>query len=133
MEGGETMSGKRMGGLGKLSDFGRSTPTTPATSAKEAGSPQPKSETDSSPPKSKEPKKKAEKPVTINIKIGRDQQEWLAETARQVRDNNTDPVPAADRCYPQHLIQVAIDLLASSSVDWSEIRTPEDLRKQLNI
>ena len=123
------MSGKRMGGLGELSDFGRSTPTTPA---KEPEQPQAKSEAVRPPSEVKEPKR-AEKPVTINIKIGRDQQEWLAETARQVRDNNTEPVPAADRCYPQHLIQVAIDLLASSSVDWSEIRTPEDLRKQLNL
>lgn len=123
------MSGKRMGGLGKLSDFGRSASVPPA---KESEPPQVKSETVSAPSKVKEPKK-LEKPVTINIKIGRDQQEWLAETARQVRDNNTEPVPAADRCYPQHLIQIAIYLLASSSVNWSEIRTPEDLRKQLNL
>lgn len=126
------MSGKRMGGLGKLSDFGRSTPSTPAPPAKEPELPQVKSESASSPPEAKE-LKKAEKPVTINIKIGRDQQEWLAETARQVRDNNAEPVPASDRCYPQHLIQIAIDFLATAPVDWAEVRTPEDLRKQLNL
>jgi len=130
---------KRLGGMGKLSDFGRSTPTTPANSTQPAREPAPTQielEAASLPPsKPKEQKKpkKAEKPVTINIKIAREQQEWLAETSRQVRDNNTEPVPSSDRCYPQHLIQIAIDLLAASSVDWTETRTPEDIRDQLNL
>lgn len=34
-----------------------------------------------------------EKFVSINIKVTRDQHEWLNDTARTVRDNNTDPVP----------------------------------------
>ncbi|GAQ00204.1 hypothetical protein [Leptolyngbya sp. NIES-2104] len=128
---------KRMGGLGKLSDFGRSTPEFP-TSTTQPEAPetsQPEVEIVSLPAKSKEQKKlkKVEKPVTINIKIAREQQEWLADIARQVRDNNPDPVPASDRCYPQHLIQVAIDLLASAPVNWAEVRTPEELRKQLNL
>jgi hypothetical protein len=71
--------------------------------------------------------------VTINIKIAREQQDWLADTARQVRDNNAEPVAAGDRCYPQHLIQAAIDLLASAPVDWSEVRNVKDLRNQLNL
>ena len=132
---------KRMGGLGKLSDFGRSTPTSPTsttapTPPEELKPPQPEIEAiGSPPPKPKEQKKpkKVEKPVTINIKIAREQQEWLANAARQVRDNNLDPVPANDRCYPQHLIQIAIDLLASAPVDWAEVRTPEDLRTRLNL
>jgi hypothetical protein len=129
-----------MGGLGKLSDFGRSTPepSTPATPTSRPEAPetsQPEVETVSPTTKPEEQKKpkKVEKPVTINIKIAREQQEWLAEIARQVRDNNLDPVPASDRCYPQHLIQIAIDLLASAPVNWAEVRTPEELRKQLNL
>jgi hypothetical protein len=130
---------KRLGGLGKLSDFGRSRPTTldvPTTPSDEEPTQKPEEpEGDSilSKPKGQKKPKKAEKSVTINIKIARDQQEWLADTARQVRDNNTEPVPSSDRCYPQHLIQIAIDLLAASSVDWTETRTPEDIRDQLNL
>ena len=52
-----------------------------------------------------------EKLVTVNIKITKSQKDWLAQTATQVRDNNTEPVPPAERVYPQHLIGVAIDLL----------------------
>lgn len=118
---------KRLGGLGKLSDFGRSTPTAPTTP-----SPRELEPTQIEPEAQKKPQK-AEKQVTINIKIAREQQEWLADTARQVRDNNIDPVPSIDRCYPQHLIQVAIDLLTTAPVDWTEVRTAEDLRKRLNL
>lgn len=123
------MSNKRMGGLGKLSDFGKSAPSTPPSSEAEFTS------TKIEPPLAspEPPHKKQEKPVVINIKIAREQQEWLANTAQQVRDNNDVPVPAGDRCYPQHLIQVAIDLLATASVDWSKVRNIEDLRKHLNL
>jgi len=126
---------KRMGGLGKLSDFGRSTPDVPDSTtppARESESLQTEAKAISLPSKPTE-LKKGEKSVTINIKIAREQQEWLADTARQVRDNNLDPVPAGDRCYPQHLIQIAIDLLAAAPVDWAETRTPEDIRKHLNL
>jgi hypothetical protein len=61
------------------------------------------------------------------------QKNWLAETASQVRENNTEPVPPSERVYPQHLIGVAIDLLESADVDWDEIKNVEDLRKQLNV
>jgi hypothetical protein len=51
---------------------------------------------------------RSEKPVSINIKISRQQHEWLNDTARVVRDNNVNPVPPGDRVYPQHLVSVAI-------------------------
>ena len=77
-------------------------------------------------------KKKQGKLVTVNIKIRKDQKDWLTDTASQVRDNNTDPVPPAERVYPQHLIGVAIALLQNVDVDWGEVKNVEELRKQLN-
>ncbi len=74
-----------------------------------------------------------EKPVTINIKISRQQHKWLMDTARTVRDNNLEPVPPGDRVYPQHLIGVAIELLATTDIDWSQVQNVEDLKQQLNI
>jgi hypothetical protein len=74
-----------------------------------------------------------EKLVTINIKITRVQQEWLTDTARQVRENNLDPVPPAERVFPQHLIGVAVDLLRKAEVDWSQVKNVEELRKWLNL
>jgi hypothetical protein len=118
---GAAMSTKRMGGLGKLSDFGRTSTTNETPSEPQAEPPQ------------KIPTETREKLVSVNIKITRTQQEWLADTARQVRENNNLPVPPAERVYPQHLIQVAIDLLQASGVDWSNIQNAEDLKKYLNI
>ncbi len=74
-----------------------------------------------------------EKPVTVNIKISRTQHEWLTDTARTVRDNNTEPVPPGDRVYPQHLIGVAIELLQAGDIDWNEVRNVEDLKRLLDI
>ena len=74
-----------------------------------------------------------EKPVTVNIKISRTQHEWLTDTARTVRDNNTEPVPPGDRVYPQHLIGIAIELLQAGDIDWSEVRRVEDLKRLLDI
>ena len=115
------MSTKRMGGLGKLSDFGTTSTTNDTLSSPQAEKPQ------------QTPTDTREKLVSVNIKIPRTQQEWLADTARQVRENNILPVPPAERVYPQHLIQVAIDLLHASGVDWSKIQNAEDLKKYLNI
>ena len=70
--------------------------------------------------KAKRKTRAKEKQVTVNIKILGHQKDWLSETAQTIRDNNEDPVAPADRVYPQHLIQVAIDLLQSSEVDWSK-------------
>ena len=69
----------------------------------------------------------------MNIKITKSQKDWLAETATQVRDNSTEPVPPAERVYPQHLIGVAIDLLNGAQVDWTQVKNVEDLREQLNL
>jgi hypothetical protein len=78
-------------------------------------------------------KQKQDKPVTVNIKIRKDQKDWLADTASQVRENNLEPVPPAERVYPQHLIGVAIDLLQNMNVDWGEIKNVEQLREYLNL
>lgn len=71
--------------------------------------------------------------VTVNIKIRKDQKEWLTDTASTVRDNNTDPVAPSERVYPQHLIGVAIDFLEAAGIDWGEVRNVEELREQLKL
>lgn len=71
--------------------------------------------------------------VTVNIKITREQQDWLATTARQVRDNNITPVPPGERVYPQHLIGVAIELLQNSNIDWDQVRNTADLKNNLKL
>lgn len=78
-------------------------------------------------------KQKKEQLVTVNIKIRKSQKEWLTDTASTVRDNNTEPVPPAERVYPQHLIGVAIDLLEAAGVDWGEVKNVEQLREYLNL
>jgi len=129
-----TRKGSRMGGLGKLSDFGK-------TSLPQL---EPESESTESTERVKEPELKASPPgrqqlpahkklVTINIKIPRSQQSWLTETARTVRDNNDTPVAPSERVFPQHLIGVAIDLLRDTDIDWSTVRNLEDLRQQINL
>jgi len=134
VEGDMTTKGSRMGGLGKLSDFGKiSLPHK-----------EPESEPTESKEQVREPELKAtptirqqqadhEKLVTINIKIPRTQQGWLSETARTVRGNNDTPVAPSERVFPQHLIGVAIDLLRNSNIDWSQVRNVEDLRQQLML
>lgn len=121
--------GSRMGGLGKLSDFGKtSKPEPEATSSPAKVS---SSELEASPPVGQQPEQ--EKLVNINVKITRTQQTWLSQTARTVRDNNNTPVAPSDRVFPQHLIGVAIDLLHSTDIDWNTIRNIEDLRQQLKL
>jgi hypothetical protein len=78
-------------------------------------------------------KQKKEQLVTVNIKIRKDQKEWLTDTASTVRDNNTDPVAPSERVYPQHLVGVAIDFLEAAGVDWGEVRNVEELREQLKL
>ena len=125
-----------MGGLGKLSDFGKPVPSKVATQDQsvETGPLPPQPGPNQSP--SVTPKlqsKPLEQFSTINIKIKREQHQWLSETARQVRDNNLEPVPPSERVYPQHLIGVAIELMKSRKLDWSKIKTVEDLQKQLRL
>jgi hypothetical protein len=74
-----------------------------------------------------------EKLVTVNIKILQKQQEWLTDTAKTIRGNNSAPVPPGERMFPQHLIGVAIDLLQSRKVDWSKVKNEQDLRKALKL
>ncbi len=124
---------KRMGGM-KLSDFGSPTAQEtdePAAIAQPVVTEPPTRAAKSTRPKAKP--KQEERLVTVNIKIKESQQEWLTDTAKQVRQNNDVPVPASDRVYPQHLIQTAIDLLQSSEVDWANVRNIEDLRQALNL
>ena len=112
--------------MGKLSDFGRTAPAeTP-----EPAPPMP-------PTKQKKRVKKSvpkqERLVTVNIKVNESQQEWLADTAKQVRRNNNEPVAAIDRVYPQHLIGIAIDLLKESDIDWEKVQNIQDLKEVLDI
>lgn len=124
------MSKSKMGGM-KLSQFSgiRSNETETPTDSPQESTPETASVKESAP---KKPTPK-EKPVSINIKISREQHEWLSDTARIVRDNNIDPVPPGDRVYPQHLIGVAIELLRNSDIDWSQMKDTEDLKQQLKL
>lgn len=119
-----------MGGM-KLSQFSgiRSNETETPTDSPQESTPETVLVKESAP---KKPTPK-EKPVSINIKISREQHEWLSDTARTVRDNNTDPVPPGNRVYPQHLIGVAIELLLHSDIDWSQMKDTEDLKQQLKL
>lgn len=126
----------RMGGLGKLSDFGKTSKAQ--AQAEPAVVEGPKTEEVAAPPPPEptpqpEPQKQTDKLVPINIKITRRQQEWLNDTARTVRENNSEPVPPNERVFPQHLIGVAIDLLQASDVDWSQVKNIEELRKILDL
>jgi hypothetical protein len=132
------MPEKRMKKMPTLSSFGQTTSILPAAKAEPDAAPieteQPEStapivEQPTAPKRTKAAKPKAaERMVTINIKIPQSQQDWLADTARDVRANNDEPVPSSDRVYPQHLVQAAVDLLKSSNVNWAEVRNIKDLR-----
>ena len=133
---GSEMSTKRMGGMGKLSDFGKS-PTSPVSEISPAVPDVVVTSTEVVAPKivtKATPKKVAEdKLVTVNIKIKRSQQEWLADTAQAIRSNNTEPVSPSDRVFPQHLIGLAIELFKNADVKWDEIKTVKDLKQYLNL
>lgn len=153
MENMSSKKGKRMGGLGKLSDFGQT--SQPVKS---------KSESSAEPPTSQKVEQQQQEVtvglrptlgdsvdvksvldpelwdegtekriVNINIKITRAQQSWLSETARKVRDNNNTPVPPSERVFPQHIIGVAIDLLQDTEIDWNQVKNTDDLRQQLKL
>lgn len=124
--------GARMGGLGKLSDFGKTSKPKPEPEPTSSPEKVDKKELEASPPVGqKQPEQ--EKLVNINVKITRTQQTWLSQTARTVRDNNNTPVAPSERVFPQHLIGVAIDLLHSTNIDWNTIKNIEDLRQQLKL
>jgi hypothetical protein len=134
------MSKSRMGGLGKLSDFGgKSTQqqVEPVIVSKVETTEQAlKTEISVSKIVQETARKKLEttvKVVTVNIKISRDMHNWLSDTAQSVRDNNNVPMPANERVFPQHLIGVAIELLKKTPIDWTQIKTVEDLKKHLKL
>lgn len=109
---------KKISGLGQLSQLsGLSSQSSSSQSSK--------------PKKTK--KSTSEKLTSINIKIHKEQKDWLTKTASQVRENNSEPVAPSERVYPQHLIRIAVDLLQSSEVDWSQVRNIDDLQEQLNL
>lgn len=120
---------KRMGGMSKLSDFGRSQDTLAAIEVEELAP----TKTTIKKSSAKAIKAEPEKSVSVNIKVPSSQQKWLADTAQQVRGNNDLAVAAADRVFPQHLIQVAIDLLKAQGIDWTEVKNVADLRDSLKI
>ena len=127
----------RMGKMGKLSDFGQS-PKAPALIVEQE--PEDKiaiavaveeSAFELPAPIQSGESQQTEVMVNVNIKMSQSQQEWLAATAKTVRRNNSLPVPAKERVYPQHLISLAVELLQSANVDWEEVKTIADLRKRL--
>ena len=139
---GSEMSTKRMGLMGKLSDFGKSPVVSPVATVNETVKEEPpvttvavitNTEVIAKKVASKTKKVAQEKLVTVNIKIKRSQQEWLADTAQAVRSNNTDPVSPSDRVFPQHLIGVAIELLKNADVDWEKIKTLTELKDYLKL
>ena len=79
------------------------------------------------------PSEQTAKLVNVNIKITKTQKDWLNEIAFEIRDNNQHPVPPNERVYPQHLIGVAIDLLKSADIDWTQIKSEQDLRTHFNL
>lgn len=135
------MSDKRMGGM-KLGNFSgikkiQAEPTKPPELESEVKPTETESvktaKSEAKLVKKTKTKQKKEQLVTVNIKIRKNQKEWLANTASTVRDNNTEPVPPSERVYPQHLIGVAIDFLEAAGVNWGEVRNVEELKEQLNL
>jgi hypothetical protein len=127
----------RMGKMGKLSDFGQS-PSLPAPIVEQE--PEEKialvvaveeSAVELPTPAQLGESQQTEIMVNVNIKMSQSQQEWLAATAKTVRRNNSLPVPAKERVYPQHLISLAVELLQSADVDWEDVKTIADLRERL--
>ena len=128
----------RMGKMGKLSDFGQSqkAPVSPVAETILT----PVADKESVPTQiavelPTDTQSGASQPteimVNVNIKMSQSQQEWLAAKAKTVRRNNSLPVPAKERVYPQHLISLAVELLQSANVDWEEVKTIADLRERL--
>ena len=124
------MSKKKLGGLGKLSQFSGIKPQTEEVKSQKS---KVRSREQGTINNQQSKIQNQERLVTVNVKITKAQKDWLAETASLVRDNNLEPVPPALRVYPQHLIGVAIDLLQAAEVDWTQVKNVEDLREQLNL
>jgi hypothetical protein len=54
---------------------------------------------------------------SVNIKLPVSQRKWLAKAAQTIRDNQSESKRALGRVFPQHLIEVAVELLQHSDVD----------------
>lgn len=129
---GSNSKGSRLGSMSSLSSFsGITRQEQPKVEQEEQAPRSEQSQLDPSPPPPAPAQPKEKRLTTVNIKIRRDQHDWLNSTSRLVRENNADPVPPDQRVFPQHLIQVAIDLLQSAGVDWDQIRNEEELRAKL--
>jgi hypothetical protein len=118
---------RRTGVMGGMSLGGFSgTPVTPQkaeeTAPKKAEA-KPKRET----------KPKTEKLEPVNIKLPSGLKKWFRDRAEQVRANNLAPVPADERVYPQHLMQLAGEFLQSANINWDEAKNIEDIKKQLGL
>ena len=72
-----------------------------------------------------------EPPATINIKISRQQQQWLTDTAQTIRHNSQQPTTPNERIYPQHLISIAIELLQNAGVNWQRVGNVADIQQGL--
>ncbi len=107
-----------------------SEPTTPEQTINYLfGSPTPTKKAEPKIPTAKTKATKTKQLTNINIKIPSSQRQWLADTARQVRQNNIKPVPPAERVYPQHLVSIAIQLLQNTNID---IAAAHSLRLEQN-
>ena len=84
-------------------------------------------------PKKRPAKSKGDPLQPVNIKLPRSQREWLGKASQLVRDNNPTPVSGPDRVFPQHLITVAVELLQGADVEWSTVKSVQDLREQLGF
>lgn len=87
------------------------------------------------PTKAKRASRKAKAPVTnekmTTVKIPQSLAKALAEKAQQVRNNNTEPVAPADRVYPAHLIQAALEHLLELDMDWNKMKDIEGFKTAL--
>ena len=120
--------------------FGNPTPTKPEPTATEARTVETSAENAQSSQTAADDtegdENEAKQLTTINIKIPSGQRQWLSDTARQVRRNNTKPIPPAERVYPQHLVSIAIQLLQSSNLDIEaahSIHLEDEATASLNI
>jgi hypothetical protein len=72
-----------------------------------------------------------EPPANINIKISRQQQEWLTTTAKTIRNGNQQPTYPSDRIYPQHLIAIAVAELQNAEIKWHRVENVSEIQKRL--
>ena len=70
--------------------------------------------------------------ATINIKISRQQHQWLTNTAQAIRDDSQQPTTPNERIYPQHLISIAIELLQNAGIKWHRVGSVADIQQGLN-